>query len=239
MDHILVRESVSYAYLTEKLGLTNVSRMVDPAFILKPETPQTASFWPKDNRQGVIGLNVSPLIERYKKPGQFLLNEVEGFIRRIVARGFSVLLIPHVMPLNGVPKNNDAEYMKAILTRCSDLGSHLSMSPDTLNAVQIKHVISQVRFFIGARTHATIAALSMGIPTVSIAYSIKARGINKDLFGDEWMVLPTPELSAATLATVFDKLVAQEMELRETLQKKMATYRKTVLSAIADQIWQK
>lgn len=37
--------------------------------------------------------------------------------------------------------------------------------------------------FAGARTHSTIAALSSGVPTLSFAYSIKATGINRDLFG--------------------------------------------------------
>jgi colanic acid/amylovoran biosynthesis protein len=57
------------------------------------------------------------------------------------------------------------------------------MKPHQFNASQIKYVISNLRFFIGARTRATIAALSSGIPTVSIAYGVKAKGINKDLFG--------------------------------------------------------
>lgn len=232
MDRILVREGVSFAYLTETLGLNNVSQMVDPAFILEPESIADEGFWPEASEQGVVGLNVSPLIERYKKPGQSLLAEVEAFIRATVDRGFSVLLIPHVMPLDGSRKNNDADYMDALLERCADIGSHLSMTPRTLNAAQIKSIISKLRFFVGARTHATIAALSMGVPTVSIAYSVKARGINRDLFGEESMVLPTPDLTGVTLESALDSLVERESAMKATLQSAMPDYRQRVPKAL-------
>lgn len=39
--------------------------------------------------------------------------------------------------------------------------------------------------FIGARTHATIAAYSSLVPTLVVGYSVKARGIARDLFGTE------------------------------------------------------
>ena len=46
-------------------------------------------------------------------------------------------------------------------------------------------IISKCRFFVVARTHATIAAYSTGVPTIVISYSVKSRGIARDLFGDE------------------------------------------------------
>ena len=184
MDQIMVRESVSFDYLRNTLGLNNVVQMVDPAFTLAKQDVVCSGFWPKDGGNGVVGLNVSPLIERYKKPGQDFVAEVAGFARQAVTKlGYGVLLVPHVIPLDGSPRNNDAHYLAQILSSCSDLGSQIKMMPPTFNASQIKHVISQLRFFVGARTHATIAALSSGVPTISISYSVKARGINRDLFG--------------------------------------------------------
>lgn len=226
---ILVRESVSFRYLTEVLLLKNVSQMVDPAFTLEPEALNCDAFWPQAVANGVIGLNVSPLIERYKKLGQDLVDETACFVRDCVqTSGFGVVLIPHVGPLDGTGKNSDAHYMASILQRCVDLGSTVTMVPPTLNAAQLKHVISQLRFFIGARTHATIAALSSGVPTVSIAYSVKARGINRDLFSNEAVVLPTPDLSAKTLQEKLDYLQANEESLREKLAQAMPTYRRVV-----------
>lgn len=55
------------------------------------------------------------------------------------------------------------------------------------------------------------------MPTVSIAYSIKARGINRDIFGDEWMVIPTSQLTNNSLTTTFEEMVEREKELKERL----------------------
>lgn len=221
MNFVAVRESVSYQYLTEKLGLGNVVQMADPAFMLGRETIDYGKFWP-ECPNGVLGVNISSLIERYKRPEQDLRAEVAEFIRRAVTRhGLGVLLVPHVHPLQGEHPGGDGTYMADLQERLGDLGDCVQMMPHSLNAAQIKYVISQLRFFIGARTHATIAALSSGVPTVSIAYSVKARGINRDLFGNEQAVLPTPELSADTLERSLDWLMREERALQATLAQRI------------------
>ncbi|MFC5569104.1 polysaccharide pyruvyl transferase family protein [Lysobacter yangpyeongensis] len=221
MNFIAVRESASYRYLTEQLGLGNVVQMADPAFMLGRETVDYARFWPQCPN-GVLGLNVSALIERYKRPDQDLRAEVAEFIRRAVQQhDLGVLLVPHVNPLQGEHSGGDAGYMADLLERTRDLGPRVSMMPHELNAAQIKYVISQLRFFIGARTHATIAALSSGVPTVSIAYSVKARGINRDLFGNEDAVLPTTELSADSLQQRLEWLLREESALQQTLARRI------------------
>ncbi|MFR4670990.1 MAG: hypothetical protein ACLT69_14285 [Intestinibacter bartlettii] len=54
----------------------------------------------------------------------------------------------------------------------------------------IKGYISRCRLY-RARTHATIAAYSTCVPTLVIGYSVKAKGIAKDIFGTyENYVLP-------------------------------------------------
>ena len=218
MKMIAVRETVSYQYLNRQLGLTNVIQMADPAFTLSKQAVECEPFWPTANDEGVLGLNVSPLIERYKKAGQDLRKETAEFIRYVVReRGMGVLLVPHVTLLNGSDYNNDAYYMNIILNEVADLGATVKMMPHQLNASQIKDVISKLRFFIGSRTHATIAALSSGVPTVSIAYSVKAKGINKDLFGNEDPVLQTPDLSSQSLRKSLEWLFNEENVLRNTL----------------------
>lgn len=235
-DAIFARESVTEAYLTGPLGLGNVVRTVDSAFALDPQPLDVAGFWPSRAPNGVLGLNVSPLIERYKAEGQDLRAEVAAFVRRAVGEhGLGVLLVPHVVPLDGREKGNDAWYMRPLLEGLADLGDAVGMAPSHLNAAQLKAVAGQLRFFIGARTHATIAALSSGVPTISIAYSIKARGINLDLFGDEDVVLPTPKVSAASLEAALGHLQAHEAALRGTLATRVPEYR-AVLAQATDRL---
>mgnify|MGYP000901990714 CR=1 FL=1 len=222
---ICVRESVSHEYLTNTLGLDNVWQMVDPAFALYRESVVVSTFWPTIAPNGVLGLNVSPLLERYKAQGQDLRGEVAEFVRRVAKNyGLGIILIPHVVPLDCSTKNNDAHYMQPVLEACSDLHGAVSMMPAQFNAVQIKDVISRLRFLIAARTHATIAALSCGVPTISIAYSIKARGINRDLFGHDKVLLPTATVGAATLEMGLRYLFEEEANLRNRLERQIPQY---------------
>ena len=71
--------------------------------------------------------------------------------------------------------------------------------------------------FIGARTHATIAAYSPR-PTLVVGYSIKARGIAKDLFGtDEGYVLPVQALAQKEdLVNAFDWLYQNAQAQKST-----------------------
>jgi len=231
MSLIFARESITYNYLTKTLKLSNVTQMADPAFTLKKEYVDTASFWPQESKNGVVGLNVSPLIERYKKNGQDLRIETIQFIRNVVSKGYSVLLVPHVIPLDSSKKNNDAVYMDNILSEVKDLADSVTIMPAHFNASQIKQVVSQLRYFIGARTHATIAALSSGTPTLSIAYSVKAKGINKDLLGDMPVILPTPELTSVSLMTGLEYLINNEELIKSSLQERLPQWRERVDTA--------
>lgn len=231
MTWIGVRESLSYRYLTETLGLGNVGMMADPAFTLAKAPTESAAFWPQAGEMGVIGFNISPLIERYKSEEQNLREEAIGFIRAAVAKGFAILLVPHVIPKEGDPKNNDSMYMARMLEDVQDLGDRVTLMP-SLNAAQIKDVVSRLRFFIGARTHATIAALSSGVPTISISYSVKAIGINRDLFGDRPVVLETPLLTTESLLGKLDYLLDKETEIRDRLRTVLPEWRGKVEDAM-------
>ena len=52
------------------------------------------------------------------------------------------------------------------------------------NCNELKYIISKCSILVAARTHASIAAYSTCVPTLVIGYSVKSKGIAKDLFGD-------------------------------------------------------
>jgi colanic acid/amylovoran biosynthesis protein len=233
MQFLAVRETVSYDYVTRKLGLANVIKMADPAFTLGTEPVDVQPFWPS-GENGVLGVNVSPLIERYKTGGQDLRGAVAGFIRSVVREhGMGVLLVSHVNTLKEGQVGGDAAYMAALLAQAGDLGDSVKMMPQDFNAAQIKYVIGKLRFFIGARTHSTIAALSGGVPTVSIAYSVKARGINRDLFGNEDAVLPTRDVSEQSLRKSLEWLLREEHSLKAVLASRVPQLRAEAQNAAA------
>jgi colanic acid/amylovoran biosynthesis protein len=67
--------------------------------------------------------------------------------------------------------------------------------------------------------------MSSGVPTLSIAYSVKARGINLDLFGHERYVLDTRTLDAAALAAGLATLQAEEDAIRRLYAERLPEWR--------------
>ncbi len=226
MHLIAARESASYDYLRDSLGLDNVIRTADPAFLLEPEPVNLKPFWPEDPGAGVLGLNISPLLARRRGSGEDLRREAARFIQNVVQKHhLGVLLVPHVIPLDGSGNNNDAVYLKGLLQGPGPPDKRIGLMDSRLNAAQIKHVIGHCRYFIGGRTHSTIAALSGGVPTVSIAYSVKAKGINRDIFGHLDYVLETSTLGAASLGAMLNRLISEESNIKERLRTRMPEVR--------------
>lgn len=94
------------------------------------------------------------------------------------------------------------------------------------NCMELKGYIARCRFFVGARTHATIAAYSSCVPTLVLGYSVKSRGIARDLFGNEEnYVLPVQSLQEPDeLTKHFRWLVGHEKEIKDHLEKIMPEY---------------
>ena len=99
------------------------------------------------------------------------------------------------------------------------------------NCEILKGYISRCRFFIGARTHATIAAYSTNVPTLVIGYSVKAKGIAKDIFGTyENYVLPVQSLSNKDdLINAFEWMKDNEDDIRKHLNEFMPGYKEKAL----------
>ncbi|WP_027469080.1 polysaccharide pyruvyl transferase family protein [Deefgea rivuli] len=234
LSMVSVRETNSYEYLRSKGVASNLIQVADSAFAMVPEAFDITPFMPESDRP-VLGLNVSPLIQRYREKGEsseVLKLEVANFIRYAVNAGYSVMLIPHVMPLDGSAYNNDEVYMQSILAMVGKEKVHVSMPSNNLNAAQLKYLISKCHYFIGARTHATIAAFSTLVPTISIAYSVKAKGINNDLFGDSTYVLDTPDVSFDSLVSSLQLLEKNDAIMREKLSLSVPIMRERARSGV-------
>lgn len=228
-DLITVREDASLGYL-RGLGIEGVQRVSDPAFCLAPDAAGVAAEL-TDPRAGFrrLGFNISPVIRKFRDTElarEALDKEVVDFLVEVANQGFmDVTLIPHVDPLDGtLGYNSDSAYMakllEAVQPRLEPNGGRVQLLPAGFNAAQLKHIISRCDFFMGGRTHATVAALSTGVPTTSIAYSIKAKGINKDVFGHDRYVLPTPEVARDSLSAHLKLLIDDEQLVREHLKER-------------------
>lgn len=222
---ITARESITYHAL-KKIN-PNTILVSDPAFALpKKEVPLPAG-WKEGN---MVGINVSPLVLQSANDGKIVYKAYQNLIREILtSTDCGIALIPHVVCEN----NNDLAILARLYTEFKDTGRILLVEDH--DCMKLKGYISQCRFFVGARTHATIAAYSTCVPTMVLGYSVKSKGIARDIFGTEkHYVLPVQELqNPDELANRFDWLLANETVIREHLAKTMPKYKARTLLARA------
>ena len=224
-DLITARESISYEAL--KTVNPNTVLVADPAFTLERVDLPLPDGWVEGN---MIGINASPLILQSGKDGQMVLDAYKELIKRILeTTDCSVALIPHVV----WESNDDRVPLKVLHDEFAGTGRVILIEDH--NCMELKGYIARCRMFIGARTHATIAAYSSCVPTLVLGYSVKSRGIARDLFGtEENYVIPVQNLSSADeLANGFDWLLANETTIREHLQSIMPEYKSRAYKALS------
>lgn len=207
-DAIFAREPITYELLKEKNANENIYLFSDPAFCMERENVEPIEGFTREN---TLGFNISPLVAKGDPKKREIAEDFISFVLENTT--LKILLVPHVVEEN----NNDYDFMKPIYEKFAET-ERIAILPPTLNATQYKGYIANTRFFVGARTHATIAAYSSGVPTIVLGYSVKARGIAKDVFGEEKFVLNFNSLTdSKALEKEFLKLVVNEKEIRKEL----------------------
>jgi len=73
---------------------------------------------------------------------------------------------------------------------------------------------------IAARTHATIAGFSTGVPTISLGYSRKAVGINRDVFGTEDYLVMARDIEPGKIVERVKHVLSHESQLRQSMPKR-------------------
>lgn len=223
-DVITVRDPISYQALVDNHVNTKIVRCADPAFLLSMEECNL----PKDWEEGkMIGLNFSPMvmgnIEEKDKPRHAIDALVEHILNFTDDK---IVLIPHVR----ISFTDDMDELKRIYDKYCDTNRVLLIDDKSLNARQLKYIISKCKILVGARTHATIAAYSTCVPTLSIGYSVKARGIARDLFGTEdGKTIAIKKIDNQKLIETFDAIYNNLDEEREYLKKIIPDYSKKAL----------
>ena len=214
---IVARESITYDAL-RSAGLPAMLSC-DPAFTLAGKELPLVKGW---KEQGTVGINVSPLVLSKARDRDKAMDAFAALVRHILdTSSDSVALIPHVT----WGHDSDLDSLGELKARFAN-EERVFMLEGNLNACELKGYIARLRLLITARTHASIAAYSTCVPTLVIGYSIKARGIARDLFGDETThLIPAQELdSGEQLIAAYDALAARADEERSGLAKRLPDY---------------
>lgn len=215
--HIFARESITYEELKNK-GLKNISLFPDPAFQLDRKDLPLPNGFIEGN---TVGINVSPMIISYEKnKGQTLENYIYLMQHIINTTDMNIALIPHVVWNH----NDDRIPLQLLYNRFKDTDRVVMI--EDCNAEELKGYIARCRFMVAARTHASIAAYSTCVPTLVVGYSVKAKGIAKDIFGTyDNYVIPVQSLqNKEDLTNSFKWLQENETSIKNHLNNFMPEY---------------
>jgi polysaccharide pyruvyl transferase WcaK-like protein len=235
LDAVFVRESDSLEYLRANGVTKNVHLVADPAFLMKPVELSAAKIgFPLP--VGGIGINLSPMVAFYrgKEPSTVDLDEwlrlcVE-LVKSVAVLKRPILLIPHVG--SDDPGNDDFRLLHALCKAVvGEVAVPVQVLPDGLSAAETKWIIVRCAVFAGARTHSIIAALSSHVPTLSIAYSLKAKGINRDIYGHLDYCINVADLTPANFVERLEALLENGTAIRAQLQTTIPKFQSLALNA--------
>jgi len=176
---ITMREPLSRRYLIDTLGLPEekVALTADVAFLLQPDTAYAASQMPgftSDAKVPLVGVSISESICKWTGINEEQHAEVWcQIIKRINEKwGAHVAIISHVQEAFA-----DDRAISTLVLRKLGYPPGVRLLAEDLSAAEFKGVLQRCDMVVAERMHAAIGALSTGVCTVPIGYSIKARGI--------------------------------------------------------------
>lgn len=220
---IIARESITYNALIDK-KIKNVFLKPDPAFVLPTDKINVDNdmFFKKE----IIGINISPLVFKNDAQAEIIFKNINCLINYIINNTtYNIMFIPHVL----IEDNNDYDIMKKFIN--DNLETNRVKIIKSESATELKGYISKCKIMIAARTHASIAAYSNCIPTLVLGYSIKSKGIAKDLFGtDENYVIPIGKISdEKNILEGFNFINENYENIKNHLEKIMPDYKRQCL----------
>src|SRR5215813_2236409 len=226
-DRVYARDSRSLAVAAALCGDAPSDHKCDfcydVGFVVDAVTPARVEDLPVPANSGapMLGLNVSGLLFRggYTHNNMFglqtdykpLVYELIDFLIR--QKGASVLLVPHVFG-PAADSESDSVVCRQIWEELKEkYGMRLSVLRGTYDQSELKYVIGQCDFFVGSRMHACIAAVSQGVPAVSIAYSDKFKGVMEKI-GVGSAVADARRLDGHAILKVVERAFDQRGEIR-------------------------
>ena len=171
---VFARDEMSYQYIKESdYNLEGLYKTCDLAFALPYDK---CNLKQKDRKK--IGINISGLLwtdgAEDTEKSFTLKTDYQLYMERILdyfieKKELEIYLISHVSADYKVAKYIKEKYPTVNIVDEFD------------NPIKAKSFIADCDLFIGARMHATIAAISTGVPVIPIAYSRKFTGLFKTL----------------------------------------------------------
>lgn len=192
-DMAWARDRESYEVLVDLAGPDHDPERhragVDMAFLLEQHRPPAGDAdrrgWFDQDDRPLVGINVSGLLYNHAHQGGFGLTFDYGVVMRELVSRFleqtdaNIILIDHVLARHADDRvEADAAASADIMARLDERHrARVGRVPPGLDACETKWIVARTDWFCGARMHATIAALSSGVPAAAVGYSMKTRAV--------------------------------------------------------------
>ena len=213
-DLILSRDETSEKDL-QSLELKTPSFTVpDTAFLLEPlQSDLSGEIVNERKTRPVVCLSVSyQANNREKSPGSYSNSMVYLVNHIIKTYNAFVVLLPN--ELSDGP-NDDTKIGQKILDKLDTKQCRL-VNTDNLLAGETKGIINECDIVVAARYHSIVAALSLGLPTLAIAWHHKYREV-LGLFEQQQWLCNIDELSDDELVEKFDSLWKEREKAKQLI----------------------
>lgn len=233
---IILREKVSVNYLNAlKLVGVFTSLKPDCAFALRPASSErvhnilvSEKIDYQDNKL-LAGISISGNMEKANKHYLKLMAEMIDWM--IDNFDVQVLLISHVFARSWFRAIDDRETAENIFSNIRNK-SRVKIIKNEYTPYELKGIIGCTDIFIGSRMHANIAALSMGVPTITLGYTHKYQGIMAS-FGLEAFAIEH-NVSLEQFKNTVNQLWNKRQQIREMLKEKSAVANESALKSIEE-----
>ena len=198
-----------------------VIRCCDPAFTLeKSEVPLPEAF----KEGNTLGINLSNLVltDELTEAVCYLVDKV------LADTDMNICFVPHVYNVDD--GSEDIAVHRVFKEKFSNRKDRISFIEEDYSCTELKYIISQCRFFVGARTHSIIAAYSSGVPALALGYSMKSVGIATDIFGssDNYVLSFKDVKSKEDIFEKFKFIMENEQNIKAHYEGFMPDYSKSV-----------
>jgi len=154
--------------------------------------------------------------------------QVANLCRYLIERGYYVLLVPHTYrPNRHDPRICDYGVATLVMKELHNV-DRIGLVEDDLSPIDLKSMISTAHIHVGARYHSIVAALSSGVPCISLSWHPKYKDLMR-MYGVECFVYDSVSTLPVThLYSLFEILEAKTDAVRDQLKQKQSNILKQI-----------
>jgi colanic acid/amylovoran biosynthesis protein len=235
---ITARDPKTYTYLHELGCRQNTVLVADPAFVMEPSTDVPMLHRKPGHLRMAINLSelsLRHLFSRDDKGYDTCKAMLTESIRRLAQMpSVQILLVPHVTGYGCL--FDDREFMNSLV---QDIPGEVQALPSGLGATRTKAILQGCDLVIAARMHCAIAAVSAGVPTLFLSYSVKGPGMSEYVYGSDEFALWLDRLTPQRLCEKVKDMRERQAELSNQLKKSQAKWQSDARKAVTalDRLW--